>query len=253
MIEAGVAHQGFESNADSNFQFRGGNPSALLMARYRAEVEKFLALPFCQDAIFSQRNPAAWEGLESFSFTQLQETVENFADYVAVCEEVAQICAGEFRNKQAVWSYLKRRQLVPSSTLMGKISESEVIEIFDLRGNQIFRNIHYFRVSSYTFEDLMHFPVNMLYRRDPKIGELLMQEVGTLLSGNLRSEFNSSVPAHEVSEIRSTKLFSSIAEQRLLAPLFNSQGQVAAVLATVDIQIQSAGLRRESTRPALQL
>ena len=252
MNDAGGTHSNLDSNACFKLGTPAADPLAALMARYRAEVDKFLAMPFCQDECFAERNPAAWQNLQSFSVEQLADTVDNFADYVAVCQEVRQICAGEFLNKQAVWSYLKRRRLVPSSTLINKISETDVIEIFDLRGNQIFRNIQYFKVSSYTFEDLMHFPVTMLYRRDPKITELLMQEVGAILSGQVRTEFESKVPAHPVWETRSTKLFSSIAEQRLLAPLFNAEGQVAAVLATVDIQIQTLAKPQEQLRPMLQ-
>lgn len=95
-----------------------------------------------------------------------QKTViERLKIFNQICSEV--LADGKSLKDSATmtWYALRKLNLVFSSDLFQYIHDKNVIEIYDRDNVQIFRNFHFFDVSSYTLEDLLCRPWTDLFHR----------------------------------------------------------------------------------------
>lgn len=212
------------------------NDRPKLIAAYRADVEAFLRLAAPQCEALTRRNPEAWAALEHMPIERLEKLATSFSAYREVCEK-DYIKEGWITSVQSAWRLIRKIGLIPPSNLMSMLNETEVIEIYDLDLNQIYRNLNFFSVSSYTFEDLMHRPFAELFGRPDHITNALLGEAASAFSGKRREAFMSSLPVHFGEELRSQKRYVAKIEQRVISPLFNQTGHTLAVLASATIKI----------------
>ena len=82
--------------------------------------------------------------------------------------------------------FLKKARLrIPQDDLLDRVSEGDIIEIYDMNNVQIYRSWNCFRVSSYSLAELLVFPFDVLYDRPSWVLEKLMSVIGTVLGPDL--------------------------------------------------------------------
>ncbi|RYZ63637.1 MAG: hypothetical protein EOP05_23235, partial [Proteobacteria bacterium] len=64
----------------------------------------------------------------------------------------------ETYNRRLAWSMAKRRGLVVRSDIFSKMSETDIIEVWDTKGMQIFNSFELLKHLSYTLEEICAFP-----------------------------------------------------------------------------------------------
>lgn len=123
-------------------------------------------------------------------------------------------------NRRLVWSALKFFKLHGGPNLIGDITENEIVEIYDDKGIQLFRNLHFFDYSSYCFEDLISAPWNELYYRESQITDIILRQMGELFSYKDTSGVFYDIPDHQLTELCSEERRRILCSLRLRAPLY---------------------------------
>jgi len=132
-------------------------------------------------------------------------------------------------QKRALWCGLSALGLVPPSELFSRIDDnSEIIEIYNLEGFQVWRNFNYFDVCSYTLEEIYSIDWNDLYLRSDEKTEECRQKITALLTGQTPDLFDANVENHEITELCSQYRFVVEARHGILCRLKDKGGQLAA-------------------------
>jgi len=119
------------------------------------------------------------------------------------------------------------------------ISEGDVLEVYNLEGNQIFRNFDYFLYSSYEVTDLIEGTWDKLFVRDDSVNERIMSEMARVLSSDGLETIALTVPNHILSERYARGLSFEIGF-KYAWPLFNRDDEKVAFL--VSQRVKSLGL-----------
>ncbi len=152
--------------------------------------------------------------------------------YVSILEKAVVEKSNLKDNKKLTWTAFKLLGLTPCSDLMNFIKDTNVIELYDHEGFQVFRSLNFFELCSYTVEDIYCRQWTDLFRRpNSAVMEKLMEIAATLTAGNLRHTIRVDLPRHEVMEIDSPFLFELSADVDFLSPLFDSHHKFAGNVA----------------------
>jgi hypothetical protein len=154
---------------------------------------------------------------------------ERFHTYRSVCESVAQSGQSLRDSSIILWKMLSRLKFRPGTDLFDKLDQDDVIEIYDSSSVQIFRNLRFFEICSYSLLEVFTFELWELYRRDMAITNALVQTVTGVFSNKTRTSVPAGVPDHTVEEIFSEAKRKYFIRQKFIAPLFDSNNQPIAV------------------------
>ena len=196
-----------------------------------------LILAFAQMASREGVTVVPYEGDAPKHFPLLPESlqlavVQHFRDYVHVASEVLEH-GGALRDDQIfLWRFLRRLRFHPPSNLMDAMAEGEIIEVHDRNLVQIFRNLRFFELCSYTLDDLLCRPFFELLERDNKITEYLLEQVDALFKSAPRTIQHMAVDEHTVVEKESSHRLVLRVRQRLMAPLRGTVGGEVVAIAT---------------------
>ncbi|HRK08323.1 MAG TPA: hypothetical protein PLZ57_11185 [Pseudobdellovibrionaceae bacterium] len=171
------------------------------------------------------------------------ERVSFFSQYVQHAREVVaqgQKLGSLKREGSLLWRTLAAFDMRPPSNLFELLGEHEVVEIYDTQMRQIFRNLRFFEVSSYSIEELLHIPLPQLFERSEASTQVLMSEIGAIFSGAQATGKMSAAGKSRAREAQSRRHLQGEIEQRVMSPIFDRQGRVAAVLGSVRLELDSA-------------
>lgn len=106
-------------------------------------------------------------------------------------------------DKQFVWRMLKKLDLTPSSDIFDKQEEGDVVEIYNLEGRQIFRNLRFFQVTSFTLEEILCAHWNEFTKRPEEVTQKLFALMVRLASGQITKtiELQPEIPTHVFEEL----------------------------------------------------
>jgi PAS domain-containing protein len=172
-----------------------------------------------------------------------QERVDYFSLYLKNAQETVaqgQRLSSLRREGSLLWRTLASFDLRPPSNLFDLLGEHEVVEIYDTQMRQIFRNLRFFEVSSYSMEELLHIPLPRLFERTDESMQILMKEIVQVFAGELNSARISAAGKSRAREIHSRRQLQGEIEQRVLSPIFDRQGKVAAVLGSIRLELDNA-------------
>lgn len=85
----------------------------------------------------------------------------------ALLDEMAS--AGEALNDspRLLWRSLRRLGWVPRPDIFDKIEDGDVVELYDSSKIQVFRNLAFFNFTSLTLEEIVSFPLGVMFDIDP--------------------------------------------------------------------------------------
>lgn len=213
-----------------------------LNAKPVERVAEFKALldAFSEMARRESANLVPYDGHGPRYFPQLPEikqieVLNNFRCYFEVCSQTLAQGASLRDDKVFVWRMFQKMKVHPPSELMSSIQEGEVIEIYNADFVQVFRNLCFFEICSYSLDELLSRPFWELIHRDEKITNLIVEQASKLLTG-YNGIFQFEVPEHVITEIASRARNSVTLQQRLGATLWNPQGSPIALIALLKVK-----------------
>lgn len=163
-----------------------------------------------------------------------EQTLKYFQAYVEVCREVRDQDQASLRNDQLfLWRMFQKLRLHPPSNFMSEVRDGEVIEIHNHEFVQVYRNLNFFSLCSYTLDDLLCRPFWQLFQRDESVTNGLVEVGKNVFSSAAPGTQHLHLGEHTVLEIDSPGRFLSVIQHRVVAPLSDAQGRVSAAVSLV--------------------
>jgi PAS domain-containing protein len=152
-------------------------------------------------------------------------------------------------GKTMLWYALKRFGLRPTSEVFDVISDEDIIEIYNADGIQIYRNLNFYEISSYSLGELVAFEWSELYQREDQVSVEIMKLAGDILKGKYSKTFQSPIPRHKLIEKFSEECHVLDMIQRHYSPLYPLEGgrQVVGVIATSQVHVLEKTNSKRST------
>lgn len=160
-------------------------------------------------------------------------TLDHFARYLAVCEECLEGGAHLADDRSFLWRMFRKLGVHPVSTLLSEIEDNDVIEIYNADFIQVFRNLKFFTLCSYTLDDLLCRPFWELFRREARITEALLAVAQNIYKDNVKGSQHLELGPHVLDEIEGPRKLRSVVENRLVCPLYDHGGSVAALVSVI--------------------
>jgi len=182
---------------------------------------------------------ATWLRFKDMNTQQQQSSYSRFQFYYEICQDCLVDGNSLKGNNKLLWYAIRKMNLRPKSDLFDKISQEDVVEIYDSSFMQVYRNFNFFEICSYSLADLFMWEWRDLYYRDDEITQgLAIQgyQVFTVNPTTQRIQLN----IHEVHEKFSTNKFKLKMTPGYFSPLLNKQGLVEAGVATSRVDIISS-------------
>lgn len=108
----------------------------------------------------------------------LSKQSQSFQLWFEVLQSADRETTGPCSSRIFLWRWLSKCALTVPSDLIGNLNDEDLIEVYDQNLNQVFRNLRFFSVSSYSLIDLLHKPLPELFERhDPHAQTTLMNEI----------------------------------------------------------------------------
>jgi hypothetical protein len=154
---------------------------------------------------------------------------------------------------RSVWHALVTLGMVPPSEMFDRFKQGDVVEIYDLKGIQVWRNLNFLKICSYTLEEMHSLEWADRYVRDSAKTEECMQKMGMMLMGQTPEIYDCNISEHILEETSSVDRFVLEARHNWAARLKNNQGEVVGCLITSQVKLLGKSLSAWKTRPALHV
>lgn len=174
---------------------------------------------------------------ESLSTEDKLVKAKNFFQYYEICREA--VASGvELRENVKFLSFsLKRLGLWMDSEAIDRIDREDIIEVYSLEKTQLYRNLKFLEICSYPMLDLYMYEWPDLFCRPDTITEKLIQVCGEVVSDPLCRFRPSGVPEHVLEEKFSTQKLSFLVDQKIIAPVKDSSGNVQGVMGSLQARV----------------
>jgi hypothetical protein len=196
---------------------------------------------FCAMARTEGVSVLPYEGSGPEHFALLPEVhqvavLEQFGRYVEVAREVVAQGISLHDDNVFVWRMLQKLKVRPPSDLMDQLRTGEVVEIYNSNFIQIYRNMRFFEICSYSLDDVLSRPFWDLIAREKSITELIVQQASRLLQGFPEGIMKFDVPEHVISEIHSPRMNTVRVQQRIGATLWSPERAPVALIASLNVR-----------------
>jgi hypothetical protein len=144
-------------------------------------------------------------------------------------------------NRQATWACLSLMNLRCKPDAFDKVAEDDVIEFYSADHRQIYRNIRFFSLCSYSIFDILVYDWATLYSRDVSITESLMTHANAVIDGSIGTGMLE-VGHHYLQELRGEKR-KALIKPGMISPLWDrssSSSRPSAYLTTLKAQLIEA-------------
>lgn len=122
---------------------------------------------------------------------------------VSIHEETLAATEAPINTRQLIWRALRRLSLIPGSDVFERLTDEDVVVIYDENQQSIFWNLQFFRFSSFSVEEMFFVPWFKFTQRDPAIKDQLYKMAVDVITGKITGTFIPEAPPHEVQEIDS--------------------------------------------------
>lgn len=190
-----------------------------------AQIEQFEIVPFYDPSLphFS----ALTEAGRTHALWRL-ETLES------ICERLQRRGQSICKSRALIWAFFGHMKLRPPQEL-NEIAgdEFEVIDVYNDAHQLIFANLSFFRVVSYSLEDLYCRPWMSLFKRDNyEIENELLKYARAFSRNELREVvILDHMTPHIVHEADSVGMVTAMVTSKVIAPVFGSSKRVEAYMA----------------------
>ncbi|AFY02054.1 hypothetical protein [Bdellovibrio bacteriovorus] len=147
--------------------------------------------------------PYRSEALASFNSlepAQKERAFKTLRDYVDICEGAQKEHISLRDSERFCRKALERWGLSPSSDFFIGVENGDCVEVYTEEGFQVFRNLRFFELSSYTVEELYCIEWWKLFGRNPGLTEKLFSMCLQTLQGRTPGTLVFDMPEHDVWE-----------------------------------------------------
>lgn len=210
-----------------------------LVEEFRSQLRMFKALTQKQGFHLPEEPEQALVQFASHPKALQRQICQNFAAYIETFLAAAKQNVKFHEGKKMLWYALQRLEMRPTSELFNFIEDDDIIEIYNAEGIQIYRNMNFYEVCSYSVGDILSYGWSELYERDPQISQQIVQVATGIFQGFHGKTFPSPVPPHSFFEKFSGARNILEMKQKYYSPLFPSAGgkQVIGAVATSQVRI----------------
>lgn len=161
--------------------------------------------------------------------------VRNFRE---LCQDSVEPEGPTSNDRQLLWNTLRKLKAVPPSDIIDKIGDGDVIEIYNTEFIQVFRNLNYFDISSYSLVEVFTHQWDELYEREnPGIGQQMMGVALSVISGQAKSTFVCPVDPHVLKERFSEEQLRLSMIPGYVSPLFDRDHKLVGAIFTSKVEI----------------
>ena len=193
------------SQSSSSATYQSAHPDAL-KAKFKSLSEEYARL---LNSIGVQTKPYDDPSLPIFEAAsramkkQAVEYLEHNSNILREC-----LSAGEDPRKSAqlLWRSLREMNLVPESDIFDKIENDDMVEIYAKDGKQLFRNIWFFEVTTYTLEMILCGLWYKYCRRPWRIFLQAFKQAVRLRMGQIVFTEKWTIPTHYLDELNTEGL-----------------------------------------------
>jgi len=201
--------------------------------RLKDLISRFDMLLSAKCGIESRIVPARfWSDFFAAPADVQQNVYERISDYLAILEEASKQGINLVHDKRLAWFAVSRLQLIPPSGFLDFIGEDDYLEIYNASGIQLFRNLEFHRLVSYTIAEVTFYPWNDLYSRQEQILKQIIDQGFVKGFSGIKEPYPLMIDDHIVNEAMSTEARSFHIKFGNLSPLFGKTKTTEAVFAT---------------------
>lgn len=162
----------------------------------------------------------------------LQDSViMSFLKSVEVIQEMAALNEPFGSGQKFLWRMLRNMNLRPTRDLFSILEDDDVIEIYQLpQCVQIFRNLKFYKVCSYSLDEILCRPFWDLFQRDEKVTKAIMERVTFATSQIEPRTVEYNIEPYILTEIDSSRCLISEVENKFLSPLFDENHNIVAMV-----------------------
>ena len=152
---------------------------------------------------------------------ELKEVViKSLEDIYAIYSSIEQESKDIADSKTVLWYTIKRLGLRPSSDLFAAINDADIIEIHTPT-LQIFRNLNFFRLCSYSIEEVTSIHWTELFYRDQKYTDQIIA-CGATVFTKQESIITTAIEPHVTEELMSELKLNVHYNMKAMYPLFDT-------------------------------
>ena len=191
-----------------------------------------------RDGVHKETPESVWTDFAGQPSEQRAATIKSLTEYLDILMYAeAQIRADkEHGEKQLLWHVIKYLGLVPPEDLFDRISQNQFIEIYNNAGIQVYRNLEFCKIVSYSIAEMSVYRWDQLYNRDASITNLIITDAVQRGFSGTRELFKLHIPIHRVAEVFGGRNREFTAEFGHLCPLADkSTKAVTHILSTCKI------------------
>jgi hypothetical protein len=173
----------------------------------------------------------AWRDFVSFPAEKKKKIIQDFSHYSALYLPVLQQEGSPNEDGRLIWAAVKKLGLRPCSDFFDQVEESDVVEFYSRQNLQIFHNINFFELCSYSFLEIFAYPFTELWKREAGALEETKQAAIDCFNGKFSRTVDANFPKHYLVEAFSEEAYLIEMQFRKFAPLFDEEGAIAAIAA----------------------
>ena len=171
--------------------------------------------------------------------------LEHWRRYVEVCEETQREGHLLRQDGHFLWRMFGKLGVRPRADLMSVIEQGDIVEIYNSDFVQIYRNLPFFEVCSYSLDELLSRPFFELFRRDEPVTAAIVGVAQKMLAGEMDGIYAWPIGVHTIEETESPLRLRSVIEQKFVSPLYDATGRPVALLNTIRCHSSVPGVTAE--------
>lgn len=172
-----------------------------------------------------------WQDFRAFPLEKKQKVFRDFSRYYDIYMPVLLEPGSPNEDGKLLWAALKKLDLRPSQDFFSRIDESDIVEIYSPSGLQIFHNINFFEVCSYSFLEVFSYPFTELWIRNQVDMEDTQRVATEGFTGKIRCATDPRLPTQYLVEAFSELAYIIELKFRIFSPFYDDKGEVAALAA----------------------
>jgi hypothetical protein len=220
---------------------RETNLAAANVKRLRHSLGDFTILASQSGVSLNPFHPDEPSPLGRLPLHTQNQVIDNFSRYLKVATGVVAEQTPLYNTQAFLWRMIRELNLRPSSDLFEQIGPNDVVEIYDHNFIQVFRNLRFMELCSYTLEDVFTHEFPELFARPNEITTVLVEHCQQVFEGRITTTQPTHVPDHELCEIWSSKRKQFSIRQGVISPLYDKTRRPVAVVATLKAEVKSIG------------
>jgi hypothetical protein len=117
----------------------------------------------------------------------------------------------------------------PKSDIFDKIENGDVVEVYSVAMNQVFRNLSFFKYVSLTLEEIVSFPLGVMYEMEPQTLLFYQSVAGRVATNDIRLTEKHPLAPYLVKEKLGEKLIVQITP-KWISPVMANQTSVGVIV-----------------------